>query len=75
MRPAKEQRAVLVFWAKGLKPTEILTEMLLVYGQKCFTRSSTVGATNVLEVEEVNEKRPERQVVAANNDIAKNMTL
>ena len=35
----KEQRAVIrFFWAKGLEPTEILTEMLPVYGQKWFLR-------------------------------------
>ena len=67
----KEQRAVYVFWAKGLKPTEIITEMLLVYGQKCLTQSYTVVATSFLEVVEVNEKRPGQQIVAANNDIAK----
>lgn len=70
----KEQRAVIrFFWAKGLKPTEILTEMQPVYGQKCFTRSIIHrwcdkfcrGRRSL-----VDEKRPGRQVVATNNDIA-----
>jgi len=70
----KEQRAVIRFFgAKELKPTEIFTEMLPVYGQKCFTRSIihrwcdkfSKGRKNL-----VDEKRPGRQVVATNNDIA-----
>ena len=69
----KEQRAVIrFFWAKGLKPTEILNEMLPVYGQKCSTRSTihrwcdkfSRGRRSL-----VDEKRPGRQVVACSSDV------
>lgn len=70
----KEQRAVIrFFWAKGLKPTEILTEMLPVYGQKCLSRPMIHRwCSNFSEGREslIDEQRPGRHVVATNNDIA-----
>src|SRR5688572_9293823 len=71
---SKEQRGVIrFFWAKRLKPTQILTEMQPVYGSKCCTQSTvhrwrdkfSRGRRSL-----VDEKRPGRQIVATCNDIA-----
>jgi hypothetical protein len=67
---SRKKQQLFVFLGKA---TEILTEMLPVYGQKCFTRSIihhwcdkfSKGRKSL-----VDEKRPGRQVVATNNDIA-----
>ena len=67
-----EQRAVIRFlWAKELTPTEIVTEMKPIYGQKCLTRSRihrwcetfSRGRKSV-----VDEKRSGRKVVATDVD-------
>ena len=76
MRPARNSVQVFVFGGlkpKGLKATEIFTEMLPVYGQKCFTPSIIHRWCNKFSKGRkslVDEKRPGRQVVATNNDIA-----
>lgn len=69
----KEQRAVIRFlWATGLGSTEILNQMRLVYGDKCFTLMAvhrwcqmfSSGRETLVDV-----KRSGRHVVATNNEV------